>query len=194
MTKWCPSVEITECPACYHTCLRSLSCVFLPTCSCNDYLHMRRDVVLCQLLVSAPFGSDTIQLAIRVRDAPFPSQCFHECRGLVHVTAGTKRQLRITATIALLDVALFPEGCVQSVQVCPVSPRVMWKNVTSHQVKSQEDEVPPTVPWFEWLLVHYARTCWGFPAGLHVAVGLALIFHSHIWAHLLYLRSCCWDQ
>ena len=105
-----------------------------------------------------------------------------------------KRQLRVTAMIALLDAALTPEIAARSVPVCPISPRVIWRNVTAQHVVSHVVGVPPTVPWSAWLLDHYARTCWGLPAALHVAVDLALIFHARIWAQLLHLRSSEWTS
>ena len=107
---------------------------------------------------------------------------------------GMNRQLRVTAMIALLDATLAHEVVVQSLPVCPVSPRVIWRNSTSQLAQSKEEGLATADSWLQWLLTHYARTCWGLPSAFHVAVDLALIFHSRIWARCLYLRSFHVDQ
>ena len=104
---------------------------------------------------------------------------------------GTNRQVRITATVTLLDAALFAGDFAQTVQVCPVSPRVIWRNLTMRLDQSGKEGLPAPVSWRQWMFAQYARSCWGLPAVAHVAVDLILIFHSNLWAICLYLRSAC---
>ena len=102
---------------------------------------------------------------------------------------GTKRQVRITATVTLLDAALFPGDFAQTVQVCPVSPRVIWRNLTLRLDQSEKEVLTIPISWRQWMFAQYARSCWGLPAIAHVLVVLISIFHSNLWAGCLYLLS-----
>ena len=128
-------------------------------------------------------------------NAPIPSECVHEGRSVVHFAPrDEKAGANYNHGHFTGYGEVFPGDFAQTGQVCPVSPRVIWRNVTAQHAASTVDGVPLLVPWLAWLPDLYARTCWGLPAVLHVAVDLALILHARIWAQVLYLRSCCSDQ
>ena len=132
--------------------------------------------------------------SLRVRDVPLPSEYCHKSSDSACVTAGHETAIACHSYDCTAGCGIDSRGRCAVVQACPVSPRVIWRNVAAQHVASHVLGVPPTVPWLEWLLDHYARTCWGLPAALHVAVDLALIFHARIWAQLLHLRSSEWTS
>ena len=107
---------------------------------------------------------------------------------------GTKRQVRITAKIALMDAAFSPGDFLQTVQVCPVSPRVIWTNATSQHDQSEKQRVAAPPSWRQRVLEQYARSCRGMPALVHLFAVLGVTFYPSLWAVCVNLRSACFLQ
>ena len=107
---------------------------------------------------------------------------------------GTKRQVRITAPTALMDAAFSPGDFLQTVQVCPVSPRVIWTNATSQHDQSEKQRVAAPPSWRQRVLEQYARSCRGMPALVHLFAVLGVTFYPSLWAVCVNLRSACFLQ
>ena len=101
---------------------------------------------------------------------------------------GTKRQVRTTATIALMDAAFSPLAEPQTIQECPVSPRVIWTSaLPQHSHSNQKRGLPAS--WSQWALEQYAWTCRGLPAIVHLLTVLGVTFYPNLWAVCVNLRS-----
>ena len=98
-------------------------------------------------------------------------------------------QVLITATIALMDAAFSPCAEPQTIQECPVSPRVIWTSaLPQHSYSNQKRGLVPA-SWSQWALEQYAWTCRGLPAIVHLLTVLGVTFYTNLWAACVNLRS-----
>ena len=76
---------------------------------------------------------------------------------LVTALQGTQRQVRLTATVALLDAALAPQAPEPLMIPCPVTDY----NQTDDEATDPVDKVSLGINLDSQLHELYARTCWG---------------------------------